>query len=90
MLRLACTLHDLIIAKLEAHEFHVDVLKRIHDYLLSNRKQIVELIMHVARGRIYVMTYGVPKRSTRFFNIQHTLMRSILLFERLRYCKLCG
>ena len=29
--------HDLIIAKLEAHSFLIDSLKRIHDYL-SNRK----------------------------------------------------
>ena len=34
--------HDLIIAKLEAYGFHIDALKRIHDYL-SNRKQRVKV-----------------------------------------------
>ena len=37
-----CIPHDLIIAKLEAYGFHIDALKRIHDYL-SNRKQRVKV-----------------------------------------------
>ena len=47
-----CIPHKLIIAKLEACVFYIDVLKLIHDYL-SNRKQRV--MMHIARGRIYFM-----------------------------------
>ena len=34
--------HDLIIAKLEAYDFHIDALKLIHDYL-SNRKQRIKV-----------------------------------------------
>ena len=34
-----CIPHDLIIAKLEAYDFHIDALKLIH--YLSNRKQRV-------------------------------------------------
>ena len=37
-----CIPHDLIIAKLEVYDFHIDPLKLIHDYL-SNRKQRVKV-----------------------------------------------
>ena len=37
-----CIPHDLIIAKLEAYDFHMNALKLVYDYL-SNRKQRVKI-----------------------------------------------
>ena len=48
-----CISHDLIIAKLEAYGFRIDVLKLIHEYL-SNSKEL-NLMMQITRGRIYFM-----------------------------------
>ena len=55
-----CIPHDLIIAKLEAYGFHIDVLKLIHDYL-SNRKQRVKV--NDTYSSWNDMFYGVPQRS---------------------------
>ena len=61
-----CIPHDLIIAKLEAYGFHIEVLKLIHDYL-SNRKQRV--MMHIARGRIYFMVSHWDPYSVLYYSI---------------------
>ena len=52
--------HDLIIAKLEAYDFHIDTLKLIHDYL-SNRKQRVKV--NDAYSSWKDIFYGVPQGS---------------------------
>ena len=52
-----CIPHDLIIAKLEAYGFQLDVLKVIHDYL-SNRKQRVKV--NVAYSSWKDIVYGLP------------------------------
>ena len=55
-----CIPHDLIIAKLEAYDFHIDALKRIYDYL-SNRKQRVKVNdVYSSWKDIF---YGVPEGS---------------------------
>lgn len=45
-----CTPHDLIIDKLEAYGFHVDVSKLIHDYNSHNTT-------HIFRGRIHFTVF---------------------------------
>ena len=72
-----CVLHDLIIAKLEAYGFHIDVLKLIHDYL-SNRKQRVKVNDEYSSCKD--IFYGVPHGSIPsplLFYIQLLLGRTI-------------
>ena len=54
------TLHDLIIAKLEAYGFQIDALRLVYDYL-SNRKQRVKLNETFSSWRD--IDYGVPQGS---------------------------
>ena len=65
-----CIPHDLIIAKLEAYAFQMDVLKLIDDYL-SNRKQRVK--MNEEFSPWSDIEYGVPQESILgrlLFNMQ--------------------
>ena len=55
-----CIPHDLIIAKLEAYDFHIDALKLIHNYL-SNGKQRVKV--NDAYSSWKNIFYGVPQGS---------------------------
>ena len=55
-----CIPHDLIIAKLEAYDFHIDALKLIHNYL-SNRKQRVKVSDAYSSWKD--IFYGVPQES---------------------------
>ena len=78
---------DLIIAKLEAYGFHIDVLKLIHDYL-SNRKQRVKVTNAYSSWKDFF--YGVPQGSILgplLFNIH--LCELFYFFGRLRNCKIC-
>ena len=63
-----CILHDLIIAKLETYGFHIDALKLIQDYL-SNRKQRVKVMMHIAHRRIYFMLFNRDPYSVLYYSI---------------------
>ena len=60
--------HDLIIAKLEAHSFLIDSLKRIHDYL-SNRKQRDKVNDALARARIHFMVFHRDPYSVLYYSI---------------------
>ena len=53
-------IRDLNITKLEAHGFHIDALKLIHDYL-SNRKQRVKVNDTYSSWKD--IFYGVPQGS---------------------------
>ena len=55
-----CIPHELIIAKLQAYGFHIDVLKLIQDYL-SSRKQRVKV--NDASSSWKDIIYGVPQGS---------------------------
>ena len=55
-----CIPHDLIIAKLEAFDFHIDASRLIHDYL-SNRKQRVKVNDTYSSWKDTF--YGVPQGS---------------------------
>ena len=56
-----CIPHDLIIAKLEAYDFHMNALKLVY-YYLSNRKQRVKI--NEAFSSWTDVEYGVPQEST--------------------------
>ena len=79
--------YHLIIAKLEAYGFHIDVLKLIHDYL-SNRKQRVKVTNAYSSWKD--IFYGVPQGSILgplLFNIH--LCELFYFFRKLRNCKIC-